>query len=69
MGLESSSRLEETRITIYAHMTEFKVEIGLSDGVYITESTNIPGLVLESNSLDDLKEALYDVVPRNSTFL
>lgn len=45
------------------HQTEFKVEIGLSDGFYITENTNIPGLVLESNSLDDLKEALFDVVP------
>ena len=45
------------------HSQIFSVEIGFSDGVFITSRSDIPGLVLESKSLIELKEALYDAVP------
>lgn len=34
-----------------------------SDEIYITEHTDIPGLVLETSSLPELKRAIHEVVP------
>ena len=45
------------------HNKMFSVEIRFSEGVYITLHSDIPGLILESESLIELKEALYDAVP------
>lgn len=38
----------------------FNVHIEFSEGVYFTHLSDIPGLILESESLIELKEALYD---------
>lgn len=46
-----------------SHNRVFSVEIEFSEGVYITNQSDVPGLVLESESLIEFKEALYDAVP------
>ena len=43
---------------------EFHIDMECTaDGVYITKSTDIPGLVLETTSLEELEQAASSVVP------
>ena len=43
---------------------EFRVEVEhSSDGVYIIKHSDVPGLVLESESLDEIIDALTDFMP------